>query len=331
MSLRIIKTGVLDTVQDCGRFGHQHLGMNPTGAMDRFSARLSNALIGKDLDAPVLELHFPAAQILFEKEAVICLCGADFSPVLDDRSIPLDHPVAVKKNSVLKFTRLQTGARCYLSLLQGFAIDKWLNSYSTHLKAGAGGYKGRALQKDDIVSFREKWDLSSVLQDPAFHVLPWKALDTVDTRNEIEFLIGSEWPWLSGDAQELFQTSWFQITNEADRVGYRLAGSKLDLVEKEQLVSSAVGYGTVQLLPTGQLIILMADHQTTGGYPRIAHVVSAHLPILAQKKPNDVVRFRMTNLAAAEEKIVKQQKYLQQLQIACKFRIENLLGKGAPA
>jgi antagonist of KipI len=115
------------------------------------------------------------------------------------------------------------------------------------------------------------------------------------------------------------------VTNDADRMGYKLAGQKLESKEKEQLVSSAVSFGTVQLLPGGQLIILMADHQTIGGYPRIAHVIAAHLPILAQKEPNHVMQFRLTNLESSEAKIVKQQKYLREIQIACKFRIESLI------
>jgi antagonist of KipI len=164
-----------------------------------------------------------------------------------------------------------------------------------------------------VVSLREK----------SFLVFPWKANDVVDTRKEIEFLIGSEWHWLTKDAQDMFQENWFQITFEADRMGYQLAGQTLQAKNNEQLVSSAVCFGTVQLLPSGQLIVLMADHQTAGGYPRIAYVISAHLPILAQKKPNDVVRFKMTSLEEAEKKLVAQKKYLLQLQIACKFRMEE--------
>lgn len=164
-----------------------------------------------------------------------------------------------------------------------------------------------------------------ILQNKDFVVLPWKANDVVDTRNEIEFIIGSEWNWLTKEAQVLFQGQWFQITNEADRMGYQLAGQNLETQNGAQLVSSAVSFGTVQLLPGGQLIILMADHQTAGGYPRIAHVISAHLPILAQKKPNDVIRFKLTSLEEAEKKLLNQKKYLNQLQIACKFRMEEFL------
>src|SRR5690348_15079076 len=110
MSLKILRSGIIDTIQDSGRCGSQHLGINPSGAMDAFSSQLSNALLGKELKAPVIEFHFPASQILFERENIICICGADFLPTINDQPVPLDHPVAVNKNSVLKISKLQSGA-----------------------------------------------------------------------------------------------------------------------------------------------------------------------------------------------------------------------------
>lgn len=323
MSLRIIKAGLLDSIQDMGRYGSQYLGINPGGAMDRFSAQLANALLGKDLNEPVIEMHFPASQILFEEPTIISICGADFSPTINDQSIPVHYPVAVNRNSILKFNAHKNGGRCYLSVLHGMKLDKWMKSYSTNMKAQVGGQYGRPLIKTDQIFFNH-YKQYSFLKQKEFLIMSWRAADIVDTRNEIEFTMGSEWHWLTKESQELFQTSWYQVTNEADRMGYRLAGQKLDAREKEQLVSSAVSFGTVQLLPGGQLIILMADHQTIGGYPRIAHVIAAHLPILAQKEPNHVMQFRLTNLESSEAKIFKQQKYLREIQIACKFRIESL-------
>lgn len=325
MSLRIIKAGILDTVQDTGRYGHQHLGINPGGAMDRFSAQLANALLGSELDAALIELHFPAAHIFFERETIIAITGGDFAPTINNQPVPLNHPIAIGENALLKFEKLCSGARAYLSVWTGLDIKKWLGSSSTHLRAGAGGYQGRALARYDTISFLRQKNLKRILKDKDFAVLPWKASDTVEQRNEIEFVIGSEWHWIAKNMQQEFMQHWFQITNEADRMGYRLAGPSLELSTQEQLISSAASFGTVQLLPSGQLIVLMADHQTTGGYPRIAHVISAHLPLLAQKKPNDVMRFCLTDLASAEEKAAKQHKYLHEIQIACKFRIENYL------
>jgi antagonist of KipI len=325
MSLRIIRAGVFDSIQDGGRLGYQHLGINPGGAMDRFSASLANALLGKPLNAPVLELHFPSSHIQFEEATVICLCGADFSATINGRHVPLHHPVIVPKNSLLRFNHILSGARAYLAVLHDLHIERWLNSYTTNVKASAGGWHGRTLMKDDEIVFEEDKALSAFLRGKEFTPLHWKSGESVDNRSEMEFLIGSEWYWLTKEAQETFQSSWYQVSNEADRMGYRMAGNKLEMNRDEQLVSSAVSYGTVQLLPGGQLIILMADHQTTGGYPRIAYVISAHLPLLAQKKPNDVLRFKLTTLESSEEKIIKQKKYLQQLQIACKFKMENLI------
>lgn len=323
--MKIIRQGVLDTIQDLGRYGYQYLGINCNGAMDRFCMQLANALLGKELDCPALEIHFPSSQILFEKETLICITGADFFPTINDQAIPLDRPIAVARKSILKFDKLQTGARCYISILNELKLDKWMNSYSTNLKSSTGGFHGRGFAKNDIIPFCNGLKFASLLHQKSFVVFPWKANDVVDTRNEIEFLLGSEWHWLTKEAQDLFQEQWFQITNEADRMGYRLAAQALEVKNNEQLVSSAVCFGTVQLLPNGQLIILMADHQTAGGYPRVAHVISAHLPILAQKKPNDVLKFKMTSLEEAEKKIINQKKYLRQLQIACKFRMEEFL------
>ncbi len=325
MSLRIIKQGILDTVQDTGRYGYQHLGISTNGAMDLFSAQLANAILGKELQAPVLEIHFPSPQIRFEKETIICLTGAHFFPTINDREVPLHHPIAVGENAVLKFEKLQSGTRCYLALWQELQLLKWMNSYSTNLKGCTGGWHGRALVKNDSIPYPAEEKLCAVVQEKDLVVLPWKSQEVVDTRKELEFLFGSEWHWMTSEAQELFQSSWFQVTIDADRMGYKLAGPELEMNTTDQLVSSAVSFGTVQLLPNGQLIILMADHQTTGGYPRVAQIISAHLPVLAQKKANDVLQFRVANLETAEAKLAAQQKYLQQLQMASKFRIEEYL------
>lgn len=324
MSLRIIREGLLDTVQDLGRKGFQHLGINPGGVMDRFSAQLANALLGIEPDAPVLELHFPSAQILFESQTVIAICGADFDPIINQESVPMHHPIAIAENSLLQFRQMKKGARVYVAILNGLQLEPWKGSYSTNLKAGAGGFQGRALRKYDQIFFSRQINISKLLGEKCFSVLPWKALDTIEHREAIEFVIGSEWHSLDAESRKEFEQHWFQIGRDSDRMGYKLKGPVLKLIETD-ILSSGVGFGTVQLLPDRSLIVLMADHQTTGGYPRIAHVISAHLPILAQKNPGDVFMFKMTDLETAEEKISRQQKYLEEIRIACKFRIENLV------
>ena len=325
MRLKIIKAGLLDTVQDGGRYGFQHLGINPGGAMDRFAARLANALLGKELEAPVIEMHYPAPQILFQKHAIICLTGADFRPLLNGESVSLNQPVAVKENALLSFEGRRRGARCYLSVLNEWQLQPWLNSFSTNLKAAVGGCDGRRLLKGDELVFAPL----SFLMEKDFCLLPWKYHEPVDDTNEIGFLVGPEWDWLTTKGQTDLQNELFSIAPASDRMGYRLQGEALELERKEQLVSSAVNFGTVQLLPTGQLVVLMADHQTTGGYPRVANVISVHLPKLAQMNAGAEIKLVMTTMEEAEEKALAQQDYLLRLQNTCKLKIENWLQQHA--
>jgi antagonist of KipI len=322
MSLKIIRAGILDTIHDLGRFGYQHQGINPGGAMDRFSASLANALLGKELHAPVMEMHYPASTILFEEACLICLTGADFYPVVNDKPLALYQPIVVTPSSVLSWKKWHAGARCYLSILNDLQLDKWLHSYSTNLKAGAGGFKGRRLEKGDRLTFLPI-DLPYLKQSVL--ALPWRYNESFIQTNEIAFIPGPEWNWLTTGSQQTLLNEPFKITTASDRMGYRLQGNLLEQATNEQLLSSAVTFGTVQLLPNGQLIVLMADHQTTGGYPRVANVVSAHLPKLAQMGPQNDIRFVMTDLLSAERKFMDQQNYLLQLQNTCKLKIQNWL------
>ena len=324
MSLRIIKGGVLDTVQDLGRRGYQHLGINVGGVMDRFSAQLGNALLGKELNCPVLELHYPAPVIQFEKDTVLCVTGAHFIPLLDGKEIAMDQPLAVRKSSTLQFKGIKHGSWCYVTLLHDLKLDHWLGSYSTNIKAGAGGWKGRALKKGDELEFRQKQKFTHLPLQVG--PLPWKAVDLhVLQHDTIDVLYGSEWHWLNEESKDLFVHSSFYVSPSSDRMGYQLSGESLKQSKEESLVSSAVSFGTIQLLPNGQLIVLMADGQTAGGYPRIAHVTSAHLPALAQLKPNQGFRFHFTDLETAEEKLLEQQKYLYALKETCSYKLKKWL------
>ncbi|MFI5185805.1 MAG: biotin-dependent carboxyltransferase family protein [Chitinophagales bacterium] len=324
MSLRVIKAGVLDTVQDLGRYGFQHLGINPGGAMDRFAAQTVNLLVGNHTREAVIEIHFPSSIFLFEQEAMIAVGGGDFSATINGEDIPIYQPMIVAKNSILQFQRWKQGARSYLAVKEKFNIPKWLNSYSTNLKAASGGFNGKPFQKDDVIPFKEKKEYKSFLCGNDFLLLPWKAdIAWSETPiNRIDFVPGNEWEWLTENSKQKFLNESFAIGSLADRMGYRLQTS-LQAKEESELVSAAVSFGTIQLLPNGELIILMADHQTTGGYPRIGYIVSAHLPILAQKQPGDKINFRSTDKKHAEDLLLQQQQHLLQLQNACKFRLEQ--------
>ena len=326
MSLTIIKAGILDTIQDEGRYGYQHVGINPGGAMDRFSAQLSNCLLGKAMKAPVVEMHFPAPTIKFSKSTIICITGANFSPIVNEKQIPLHQPVLVNKNAVLSFGKVNSGVRCYLSILQDLHVKKWLDSFSTNIKAAAGGYEGRSFKAGDTIEYEEIAISDEGLKNQDFHVLPWRAAPSKNTfLDTIEVIEGPEWNWLTKESQHSFSNQSYTISDKADRMGYRLSGLQLTLNEQKEMISSGVGFGTVQLLPNGQLIVLMADHQTTGGYPRIANVVSGNLPALAQMRPNDRFKCRVIDIGSAEQKLIEQHQYLRSVQFASSFNIKNIV------
>lgn len=322
MSLQIIKAGIMDTIQDGGRCGYQHLGINPSGAMDRYAMQTANLLVGNDPAEAVIELHFPASVFLFGYPALIAISGANFSATINGDPVPHLHPLWVNKNDVLQFQKPSEGARACLAIAGGLNIEPWLGSNSTNLKAGCGGNEGRSLQKGDELLFRQSFPATP--GESEFKVLPWKA-DTIwgDEIQEVAVLPGNEWDRLSTESKENFAMTSFVITQQSDRMGYRLNNIPLPVMTHEELVSAAVSFGTVQLLPDGKLIILMADHQTTGGYPRLAHVISAHHSKLAQLKAGNKIRFRFTDQETAERLYIKQQQHLLQLQNACTFRLEQ--------
>lgn len=323
MSLKVIKRGILDTVQDLGRWGHQHSGINPGGVMDRFSSQLANALLGKDFESAVIELHFPAATFFFEQPTIICITGADFSPTINYKNIPMYQPLYIGAGSVLRFLQHKKGARCYVSFLNNIQVTQWLQSYSTNLKASAGGYLGRSLKNGDELLFNKIFNYNEPRVEEVI-TLPWKVKEPA-TGNEFHFLLGPEWNCLTQESKNLLQHSSFIVSHASDRMAYRLNGPCLFLVTEADLLSSAVCFGTVQLLPNGQLVVLMADHQTTGGYPRIAQIISADLPSLAQLNPGNSFNLVLGDLETAEEALVAQQKYLQQIKNECTFKMQNWL------
>ena len=323
---------MLDTIQDQGRFGYQQFGINPTGVMDRYAAAIANILVGNNPGDAVIEMHFPAPSIFFDEPVMIALSGADFDANIEGNSIPLNQPVIINGNRTLQFRSLKNKSRCYMAIKKGMNLLKWLNSYSTNIKAEAGGFAGRKLLKDDIIELNDEGrdHKLTVENDPiaaGFKILPWKASQEsgIEVAEELMILKGNEWDWLDKASQEKFLKNPFFISPNSDRMGYRLASEPLYATKKMELISSAVNFGSIQLLPEGQLIILMADHQTTGGYPRLGNVISVHLPMLAQMQAGEQIRFKFTDHQTAESLLIKQQQHLQQLEIACKLRLENYI------
>ncbi len=319
MSLRIHKAGIQDSFQDKGRFGLQHLGINVSGAMDLAAMHVANALVGNDTTEAVLEFSFPAPVIYFNQPALLCLAGADFGAILDDKPLAVHQPFVVVEGCVLSFTKWKAGNYAYLAVHGGFVLDRWKASYSTNLKINAGGWQGRKLKKGDEINFKTVFNKIAEAS-----TLPWRAniSGLTFSKEKIRVITGSEWNWQTKASQKVFTRGSYVLSKESDRMGYRLKGEKLSRQVKDELVSSAVSFGTLQLLPDGQLIILMADHQTTGGYPRIAHVISADRGAVAQLRPGEVFSFEVVSLAVAEEAYLAQVRWLKQLASGARYQLK---------
>jgi antagonist of KipI len=278
-TVKFLKKGILTTFQDLSRNGLRHLGVNPSGAMDKLSVRLLNILLQNDENEPVLEMHFPAAEILFEEDRLIVIGGADFMPMIDNQSITNWKVSKVKAGSILKFRKKVSGNRAYL------AISKSNNQ--------------------DFLPYLGNSFVQRVYN---------KSKST-----EIRFILRNEHQILTENSKQSLENQLFMISQNSNRMGFRLKSEPLVVEKSIELVSSAVDFGTMQLLPDGQLIVLMADHQTSGGYPRLGNVISIDLPLLAQCGANDEISFKSVSLEEAEELLILQEKEIQKLKASIRF------------
>jgi antagonist of KipI len=320
MSITIIKAGLFTTVQDGGRKGFQHLGINPSGAMDALAMQIANVLIQNKSDEAVIEFFYPAPVFRFHTAAFIALSGADFGATINEIPVPINHPIFVPENAVLSFTKKISGHIAYLAIQGGLELNEWMNSYSTNTRAGAGGIEGRTLIKGDEINLKAATTKEN--KESQLQVLPWKA----DTKGlyqtqSLRYLPGNEFGVLNMASQQFMTNAQFTLNADSDRMGYRLKGPKLNCKKQIELISSGVTNGTIQLLPNGQCIVLLADHQTTGGYPRIGHIIQSDIPTLVQQSPGSTIRLIPVNMETAEKINNGYAQYLQQLKNACTLQL----------
>lgn len=316
MSLIIRKSGVLDTFQDLGRNGFRQFGINPNGAMDKIAVRLINVLLGNIENEASLEMHFPACELEFSEAINFALGGADFDARLNDEPINLWQNYLANKGDLLKFSKKNYGNRCYLSVQGGFNIEKWLGSSSTNVSAEVGGFEGRKLQKNDRILYNQKF---STLDSQLSNRIAQSIIPKYSTTPTVRIVKGSEFQDLTAlSEQELFSNN-YKISTNSNRMGFRLEGKPLFMLNEKEIISTAVNFGTIQLLPDGQMIILMADHQTTGGYSRIAHIIEQDLSLVAQLGANDSLSFYLISHEDAEDVQIHFEKDLSFLKVGVKF------------
>jgi KipI family sensor histidine kinase inhibitor len=325
----IKKPGIATTVQDAGRFGFQSQGVVTGGAMDLFAYRTGNLLVGNNQDAAAIEITFANTEIVFEQDALIAVCGRGADLFINGVPAPVWKTIAIKKGASLFFKNNNEGAKMYLSIAGGWDVKKIMNSSSTYLPANFGGYNGRTLQQGDLLKANTKLSevslqiISSIQSGKNFIAALW-SIQLPDFFNYnvkiIRVLKGPEQDWFKDSSIENFYSSSFIVSNAADRMGYRLNGSMIMKKESKELLSTAVTKGTLQVTPDGNMILLMSDCQTTGGYPRIAQVAAADLNICAQLKPGDSITFKEISFEEAEQLFLKQEKHFYDTEKSIAYR-----------
>lgn len=328
--ITIVKQGLSDTIQDLGRFGFQKFGVVTSGAMDAHSHRIANLLVGNAEKASTIEMTLVGPHIAFEKDAVIAICGGDLQPTIDGVAVDMWKPVYIRKNHVLKFGAARSGSRAYLAVAGGFRVLSTMNSQSTYLKACIGGFEGRTLRTGDTIDCNER----SVLGEALFLALSTKKiaswrpssilLPTFKNDYVIRFMKGRQYHLFDEKSQYLFANEKFTVSSQSDRMGYRLNGEALSLLTPSELISEAVSFGSIQVPPDGNPIVLAADCQTTGGYPKIGQVASVDLSLIAQAKPGEQFSFREISLETAQRIMVQRERSLRNLKLSIAVKLKEM-------
>ena len=329
MSMVVIKPGMLSSFQDAGRHGHQPLGISVVGAMDQRAHRLANILVGNDAQTASLEITLTGPTLKFKEPCCIALSGADLSATLNGQTVALNRPLIVRPQDELAFGARKHGTRCYLAVHGGFALTPVLGSTSTYLRSHFGGWHGRALQKGDEIALARPLKNKS-LEAVAMELwaikiyLPAAIADS--SRQRIRLIKSALWNEFTPESCVALLTETFRVSPDSERMGYRLTGTPLLMSKPRQLLSEATTFGTIQVPAGGQPIILMADRQTTGGYPKMAYVATVDLPLLAQLAPGDALKFEAITLERAQELDAARERAWQALSQTVK-PIQDLLFK----
>jgi len=297
--IEILQKGFLTTIQDSGRHGHQRYGVPVAGAMDILARSLANILVGNHQKTEAIEVTIAGPRIRFHESNIFAICGADFAPKLNGSPIDNNRAYLANAGDVLALGNVKSGARAYIAMAGGFDIEPVMGSRSTYIKGEIGGYKGRAFLNGDKIGFRAP---KTELPNMPFRYFRDSFHTTYSTSPTVRILFGPQDDQFTDEGKELFLNSVYTVAQENDRMGYRLTGPAIPLKEgfDGNIISDGIPLGAIQL-PKGQPIIMMADKQTTGGYAKIANVIAVDLPLIAQLKTGDTLRFKAVSIEEAQD------------------------------
>lgn len=305
-TIEILEPGLLTTVQDLGRYGYQRYGVPVSGSMDQFALRVANLLVGNSEASAGLEITMIGPRLRFLAGAVIAVSGADLTPVLDGQPLPMWRACDVYRGSTLSFAGIRDGVRAYLSVAGGIDVPVVLGSRSTYTRARIGGLDGRALAQGDRLSTPEGGAASvGGNRETVAGLAP-----AYGHSNKVRVVLGPQDDAFTQRGIETFLSASYTVTPQSDRVGCRLEGPRIEHVAGADIVSDGIPFGAVQVVGDGMPIILMADRGSTGGYTKIATVISADLPRLAQSAPGDAIKFQSVTVEEAHRFLREQEDLL---------------------
>jgi antagonist of KipI len=312
--LLVLKPGLFTTIQDLGRSGCLRYGVPLSGAMDQFSLVAANVLVGNRLDDACLETTVIGPELQVLSETQMAITGGSCFPRINGKTVPMWRTLEAKKGDVVSFGRMQNGCRAYLSARGGINVPLVLGSRSTYARGGFGGLDGRPLRNDDRIEGLGAPPLTVEYSLP--EELAPQFTDRVDAR----VVLGPQADMFTDAGVETFLSDLFQVTSEADRMGYRLDGPLVEHKESADIVSDALLPGAVQVPENGRPIVVMRDAQTTGGYAKIAVVVSPDVSKLGQTKPDCSIRFSKIPLSEAQ---VRSREFLKLLKGLSSMLVES--------
>jgi len=291
LSIEILNPGLQTTIQDLGRNGYSHYGVSSSGAADDLSFRLGNLIVGNKENLAAIEMTLVGGEYKFNSDANISLTGSKFDAKIDGESLHFYKNIFIQSDQVLSIGQTTQGSRCYLSVRGGIDINNVLSANTTHLTSKMGGLNGRSLKKDDILKIGDKNKYSNPIKVN-------KLLD-IDM-SKLLIINGLQNNYLSKSSWKNFINQEYIVSNLSNRMGIRLEGSPLKLDNENEIITEGVPLGAIQLPSNGCPIISFVEHQTTGGYPKIANVISSELHKVGQLKPGDKFQFELVSLEKAE-------------------------------
>ena len=311
MSITVLNPGVLTTVQDKGRVGYQQFGVPAAGAVDPRSVAVANIILGNPEDEAVLECTMMGPQLRFDAANCVAITGGDLQPTLDGQPIKSYAAIPVAAGQTLRFKGPKTGCRAYIAFAGGLDVPLVMGSRSTYMKGKIGGVEGRKLQKGDVIGFRAPKDELNGMRhrfiSPEFVPFPVYTLRVV---------MGPQDDAFTQAGIDTFLGETYTVTPEFDRMGCRLEGAQIAHINTGDIISDGISFGAIQVPSSGKPIIMLADRQTTGGYTKIANVITVDFRILAQLKAGDKVRFEKVSVQQAQSLLLSYRKALLTLRSA---------------